>query len=274
MSGESVNMLLNRILTAVIGVPLIFICIYCGNVAFYIMMFIISFLCVYECLTILKKYNPHTIVSLIMASLFFVFIYFFNSTMIDKVAFSAIIMIFILFFVEVVFCENPSFSIERIAISFFGAFFIPLALLYMSYIRNLDNGMKFIFFLFIVVWVLDTAAYGFGILFGQHELAKDISPKKTIEGTIAGIVFGILTAYLCRYVFMQDVLTITESLMLGFVIAIIGQFSDLAESLIKRDANIKDSGKIIPGHGGVFDRFDSYIFVAPTVYYYILLFLK
>jgi phosphatidate cytidylyltransferase len=137
----------------------------------------------------------------------------------------------------------------------------------MVYIRNMSGGMQLIFFIFIVVWVLDTAAYAFGRMLGKHKLAKNVSPKKTIEGAVAGIVFGVAAAVACRYIFMSEILTVLQALILGFAISIVGQFSDLAESLIKRDGNIKDSGKIIPGHGGVFDRFDSYIFAAPAVYY-------
>ena len=123
------------------------------------------------------------------------------------------------------------------------------------------------FFIFIVVWTLDTMAYAFGKVFGKHKLAKNVSPKKTLEGTAAGIVFGILAAVACRYIFMCDILTLQNAAILGLVVAVVGQFSDLAESLIKRDGSVKDSGKIIPGHGGVFDRFDSYMFAAPAMYY-------
>ncbi|MCA6071799.1 MAG: phosphatidate cytidylyltransferase [Endomicrobium sp.] len=259
-------MLSTRILTALVGIPLIFVCIYFGSIPFYLLMFIVSFFCVKEYLVISKKYNPHSATSLAMSVVFFLFLYFFDMFPYDKVAISAIIMMFVFFFIEV-FGENPNLSVGRINVSFFGSFFIPLSLMHMVYIRNLCNGMKLIFFIFIVVWVLDTAAYAFGIMFGKHKLAKNVSPKKTIEGAVAGIIFGMLTAYLCRYIFMKYVLTTNAALMVGLVIAVTGQFSDLAESLIKRDGDIKDSGKIIPGHGGVFDRFDSYIFASPAVYY-------
>lgn len=258
-------MLLTRILTALIGIPLIFVCIYFGSISFYLLMFIVSFFCVKEYLFISKKYNPHTTASLAMSVAFFLFLYF-DIFISDKVAVSAIVMMFVFFFIEV-FGENPSLSVERISVSFFGSFFIPLSLMYMVYLRNLYDDMKLIFFIFIVVWVIDTAAYAFGIMFGKHKLAKNISPKKTVEGAVAGIVFGMLAAYLCRCIFIKYILTTGEALIVGIVIAVTGQFSDLAESLIKRDGNTKDSGKIIPGHGGVFDRFDSYIFAAPAVYY-------
>jgi phosphatidate cytidylyltransferase len=264
-------MLLTRILTAIAGIPLILTCIYCGNIPFYVMMFIISFLCVQEYFMISKKYNPHATVSLAMAAAFFVFLYFFKNFPSDKVIVSAIVMMLVLFGIEI-FKENPTFCIGRISSSFLGAFFIPLALMHMVYIRNLHNGMRFVFFIFIVVWILDTMAYTFGKILGKHKLAKNVSPKKKQEGAAAGIVFGVLTAIVCRFIFMSNILTLQDAAILGIVIAVAGQFSDLAESLIKRDGNVKDSGKILPGHGGVFDRFDSYLFASPAVYYVLQIF--
>jgi phosphatidate cytidylyltransferase len=237
------------------------------------MMFVVSFLCVQECLAISKKYNPHTFVSLVMATAFFLFLYFLKDFPLDKTAFSAVTIMLVFFGMEI-FGENPDMCVERIATSFLVSFFIPLALMHMVYIRGLNGGMELIFFIFIVVWVLDTAAYAFGFMLGRRKLAKNVSPKKTIEGAIAGIVFSIFTAIACRHIFMKDILTSSEALVLGLVIAVTGQFSDLAESLIKRDGNIKDSGKIIPGHGGVFDRFDSYVFAAPAVYYVLQIFCR
>jgi phosphatidate cytidylyltransferase len=190
----------------------------------------------------------------------------------DKASISALFMLLILFLIEV-FKGNADLSVERIATSFLGAFFIPLAFAHMVYIRDLNGGMQLIFFIFIEVWILDTAAYAFGYMLGKHKLAKGVSPKKTLEGAIAGIIFGVLAAIACRYLFMSRILTLCETVVLGLGISVVGQFSDLAESLIKRDGNVKDSGKIIPGHGGIFDRFDSYLFAAPTVYY-VLMFIK
>ena len=118
---------------------------------------------------------------------------------------------------------------------------------------------------------MDTGAYFVGKKFGKHKLAKNISPKKTIEGAIAGVVTGISVSVLCKFIFMEDIISVREAIIFAIVISIIGQFSDLAESLFKRDCNIKDSGNIIPGHGGMLDRFDSYLFAAPVFYYAIIL---
>jgi phosphatidate cytidylyltransferase len=233
------------------------------------MMFVVSILSVHEYLLIIKKYKPSVVISLIVAALFFLFL---CCGYMDKVSVLALCMLLISFSMEV-FKGNSELSVERIATSFLGAFFIPLAFAHMVYIRNLDGGMQLIFFIFIEVWTLDTAAYAFGYMFGKHKLAEGVSPKKTVEGAVAGITFGVLTAIACRYLFMSTILTLYQAIALGFVISVVGQFSDLAESLIKRDGNVKDSGKIIPGHGGVFDRFDSYLFAVPAVYY-ILVFIK
>jgi phosphatidate cytidylyltransferase len=241
-------------------------------------MFIVSVLCVHEYLFIIKKYKPSSIVSLIMAALFYMFLCFCKihcncgGGYIDKASVFALCMLLILFSMEI-FKGSAELSVERIATSFLGAFFIPLAFAHMVYIRNLNGGMQLIFFIFIEVWILDTAAYAFGYMLGKHKLAKGVSPKKTVEGAIAGIIFGVLAAVTCRYFFMSRLLTLYEAAVLGLVISATGQFSDLCESLIKRDGNVKDSGKIIPGHGGVLDRFDSYLFAAPALYY-VLMFIK
>jgi phosphatidate cytidylyltransferase len=177
------------------------------------------------------------------------------------------VMMLVIFFVVEVFSKKPDLCMSRISISFIGSFFIPIAFIHMVYLRNFNGGMKLVFFIFIVVWILDTAAYAFGMMFGKHKLAKNISPKKTIEGAMIGIIFGIFATVFCKYTFIKDMLTLQNSLIIGIMISVVGQFSDLSESLIKRDGSTKNSGRIIPGHGGVLDRFDSYIFAAPAMYY-------
>jgi phosphatidate cytidylyltransferase len=129
--------------------------------------------------------------------------------------------------------------------------------------------MQYIYFLFIVIWMLDTGAYAVGRRFGSHSLAAMVSPKKTLEGAIGGVVTGILTAVICRYAFLEGFMSVGEAVILGLLISIIAQFSDLAESLLKRDAGVKDSANLLPGHGGMLDRFDSFLFTAPLLYYYL-----
>jgi phosphatidate cytidylyltransferase len=124
--------------------------------------------------------------------------------------------------------------------------------------------------LIATIWVCDTAAYFAGLAFGRHKLFARVSPKKTWEGAIGGLLFAIAMAAASHYWFVRD-LRLIDSLVIGAIIGTIGQMSDLAESLFKRDAGVKDSSSLIPGHGGVLDRFDSEMLVAPLVYLYLRL---
>ena len=135
-------------------------------------------------------------------------------------------------------------------------------------------GKGLLFFLLVTVWLGDTAAYLFGKRFGRHKLRPTISPGKTIEGTIAGIVFGTIGGLgVCSF-FLEDTLSFPHALILAVLLGIVGQLSDLSESIIKRSAEVKDSGNLIPGHGGLLDRCDSLIFSAPVLYYYFTYFIS
>jgi phosphatidate cytidylyltransferase len=138
-------------------------------------------------------------------------------------------------------------------------------------LRNITGaGRGLIFFLLVIVWLGDTAAYLFGKRFGRHKLRPTISPGKTVEGTIAGIVFGTLGGLGVWSFLLQDILSLTHTLILGVLLGIVGQLSDLSESVIKRSAEVKDSGHLIPGHGGLLDRCDSLIFSALVLYHYFI----
>lgn len=139
-------------------------------------------------------------------------------------------------------------------------------------LRNTDNvGMQLIILLIATIWFSDTGAYLIGRAVGKHKLSTPISPRKTIEGTIAGLVVGTLTSIVICRLFLQDTFSITHGAFIGFLLSVVGQIGDLSISLMKRTAGVKDSGDTIPGHGGLLDRCDSLIFSAPVLYYYFLL---
>jgi len=121
---------------------------------------------------------------------------------------------------------------------------------------------------FATIWICDTAAYFGGLTLGRHKLFERVSPSKSWEGAAFGLVFAFLTMIAARFLVL-DYLTMQEALVLGGIVGVFGQLGDLVESRFKRDAGVKDSSSIIPGHGGVLDRFDSLVFVAPIVYLYI-----
>lgn len=135
---------------------------------------------------------------------------------------------------------------------------------YMAAIRNANNGLALLCYVFVVVWTTDIAAYSFGRKLGRHKLWPVISPNKTWEGSIAGVICAVLLTTL--YVYLVPMSQSHLSLIIAsFFLSIVGQIGDLVESAYKRYYGVKDSGKILPGHGGILDRFDSMLFVLPTV---------
>lgn len=160
-----------------------------------------------------------------------------------------------------------------IAIMFFATIYISCFLKYVSQVRNLDSGLYYVFLIFICAWADDTGAYFIGKLFGKHKLAPEISPKKTVEGSVGGVVFAILgcmvLGLVAQFGFRMQVNYIALAIV-GLIGSCLGQLGDLAASLMKRECGVKDFGHIMPGHGGLLDRFDSVILIAPFVYYAIL----
>jgi phosphatidate cytidylyltransferase len=118
------------------------------------------------------------------------------------------------------------------------------------------------------IWICDTAAYFGGLTLGKHKLFERVSPKKTWEGAAFGFIFAVVTVVLAKLLFVEY-LRLSDAIVLGICIGLFGQVGDLVESRFKRDAEVKDSSAIIPGHGGVYDRFDSLVFVAPILYLYL-----
>lgn len=159
-------------------------------------------------------------------------------------------------------------SLDRVALTLFGAIFAGWLPSHLALIRDLrPHGEAFAFLTFVAVWAMDTAAYAAGRGFGRHSLAPVLSPKKTWEGAAAGFAAAICVSLAFQKFMLSDAVTPIASVVVGVLIGTMGQLSDLAESMIKRDVGAKDSGALLPGHGGVFDRFDSYILCAPAVYY-------
>ena len=133
--------------------------------------------------------------------------------------------------------------------------------------NDFPEGSKLVFFLLLVVWLGDTGAYYTGRAFGKHKMSPRISPKKTVEGLAGGVLVSIITAVVCHLTFFKE-FPLLHAIISGAVLSIAGVIGDLAESMWKRSAAVKDSGTLIPGHGGFLDRFDSIFFTAPILYSY------
>ena len=157
---------------------------------------------------------------------------------------------------------------EEIGFLSLGIFYVVLLLAYLLFLRNLEQGNLWLLLLFLIVWSNDTAAYFTGMSFGKRKLYPKISPKKSVEGFVGGLVGGIAAALLAKVIFLQE-LSVMDGFVIAIAIGILGPLGDLAESMLKRSSSVKDSGSLIPGHGGILDRIDSILFSGPFLYYFV-----
>lgn len=182
----------------------------------------------------------------------------------------AVFVLYLMALIVVYVVAFPKYQIEQILFPWFGFFYAGFLISYIYQVRELTGGAFIVWLIFISAWGSDTCAYCVGMLFGKHKAFPVLSPKKTWEGCIGGVagaaVIGVLFCLITNYCFNQDFSTVRFAMVCACG-AVIAQIGDLAASAMKRNKEIKDYGKLIPGHGGVLDRFDSIIFVAPIVYY-------
>lgn len=157
---------------------------------------------------------------------------------------------------------------KDVLLTLFGVVYVGATLSTVVSTRMLPNGEMLVLFLAVVTWASDTGAYYAGTLWGKHLLIPSISPKKTVEGVFGGLLAAVAAALLAQLWFVAQ-LSLWDVLALGILLTLSGLVGDLFESAIKRRQGVKDSGGILPGHGGMLDRLDSLLFTAPTFYYYV-----
>ena len=165
----------------------------------------------------------------------------------------------------------PSLQAGQVMTAFFCFFYGPVLFSFIWLTRELPGGIYMVWLIFISSWICDTCAYLSGMAFGRHKLAPVLSPKKSVEGAVGGMAGSALVGALFAWAFLvparEAAGVIWVAALICAVGAVISQVGDLAASAIKRNHEIKDYGKIIPGHGGIMDRFDSVLFTAPVIYY-------
>jgi len=177
--------------------------------------------------------------------------------------------------------RNRENALLNIAVTAFGVMYISGFMSALILLRGTDSitfesirwfsepGAFLVLAIFVSVWACDTVAYFVGIKFGTHKLFPRVSPKKTWEGAIGGFV-GAVAAFALLAAYYMPQMPIVHAIVCGVIVGVMGQVGDLAESLLKRDASVKDSSQILPGHGGLLDRFDSILFVAPLILIYLM----
>jgi phosphatidate cytidylyltransferase len=169
--------------------------------------------------------------------------------------------------------KDLSSTVSHMGMALFGILFIGFLLAYVSLIRNMTNGRLWVLFLITTVWGGDISALLIGSFFGRHKLYPKISPQKTFEGLFGSMIGSIIVAFGFSLLFIPKIEKgFCISLAIG--LGILGQLGDFTESMLKRSAQVKDSGNLIPGHGGMLDRLDSFLFSAPFLHYCLLYLLK
>ena len=206
--------------------------------------------------------------AVIVATLFFVTSVIFDS-------YTSVIQLVLLLapFLFALFSKRFLFS-EMVVSCWTSIFFVALPCLlmmrmYLDSPVDAIDGNYLIIILFCLIWINDIFAYLTGMKFGKHKLFERISPKKTIEGSLGGLVMTVVVAFLVNY-FWLEMLDDLEMMGLAIVVVVFGSLGDLCESMMKRQAEVKDSGNVIPGHGGILDRFDATFLAVPAVWCYLV----
>lgn len=274
--------LLKRLITAIFFVIIMLGGLYGGPYSFVLLFALITGLCLWEFLTLtLRGVNSQRdkirrAIGLVIGLMPFAVIALYELDVINNhedFILASVLLFFPLIFLSFIY-ELFTASLKpfvNIAHLLLGVFYIGLPFAMLNFIA-FDGGRfqaNTVFGLLLLTWANDTGAYIVGSQIGKTPLFPRISPKKTWEGSIGGVLVTLVVAYLLSLWFPEH--TVGQWLVLGVIVAIFGSFGDLVESMLKRSENIKDSGTFLPGHGGLLDRFDAFIFLIPFATAYLLL---
>ena len=259
-------MFTTRLVSGIILVILALVLVTTGGGVLFAAVAAISLIGMFELYRVMKlEKTPLAAVGYLAAALYYGFVWFEKEDLMMLMA-AAFVMVLMAVYVF----TFPKYKTEEITITFFGVFYVAVMLSYIYQTRNLPGGIFSVWLVFVCSWGCDTCAYCVGMLIGKHKMAPILSPKKSIEGGIGGILgaalIGVLYGLAINY-WGNAAADLLQYAIIGAVGGAISQIGDLAASAIKRYHNIKDYGKLIPGHGGILDRFDSVIFTAPIIFY-------
>ena len=259
---------LKRISSAIIGLPLVILLLIFGNKYIVdIVISIVAIICLYEYFNSIggntKKLRWIAYIMAILISFIHILPMQKETDLIQIIIPISVIILF-----AKVVITNMKYNLNDIAICLFGICYLVVFLMFLPIIRNMENGKILIWFVFFCAWGTDTAAYLIGKKFGKHKFSK-ISPNKSIEGCIAGIIGSILLCFIYAIIcnkFLGMDYNYFYIIVIAVLLSVVGQLGDFAASSIKRYVGVKDFSNLIPGHGGMIDRMDSVIFIAPVAY--------
>lgn len=278
-------MILPRVLTAVVLAPLFLWGLYLGSLPFFVFMGLLVFLALWE-FHRMAEVGGHPTQGwvgiagavMVLLSLIFPGVKTFLPFESQSVAFAMMAVVLLVVLREL--CrQDKSLSVVRLSMTAFSLFFIVWPLGYFILLRDLsflnpalfNAGREAAFFMVVVIWAQDTAALAVGSAFGKHKLAPVVSPGKSWEGAVGGLVVAMVVGLVARELAMKDLFGRLECVVLAGAVGVLAQLSDLFESQIKRCFGVKDSSHLLPGHGGLLDRFDSFLLSSPFLYFYVLM---
>jgi len=270
-----------RSLTAIAYAAVLLFSLFYNQYLFYFVGFICSLILVFEFIKLITDYN-HKFLSidsgksnLILYLTFPLYIFLF---LLSKNSTFQLVFLLIIILTNIILgfslLKKKLFSFSILKNRFIGHFYLVGSLVIFFTMSNVTNSHNplIVFSFLMLIWVSDSAAYVFGVNFGKRPLFKSVSPKKSVEGFLGGIIFSIiLSLFFNKYLNLD--FTIIQWLIIGVLTSSLGALGDLVQSQFKREAGVKDSGKFLPGHGGLYDRMDSIIFAAPFIYLTIKIFI-
>lgn len=271
-----------RVISAACAIVLLAVIVYLGGIAIGIAVSVLAFIGIIEFYKALSKSGFKPVYALGCISCV-PLLYAAVSGMLPEellldradIALAGAMLVFV--FIVVLFClimfTDGRYGTKDAAATLFGIAYVVFPLSFVTLTRHMDKGYLYIWMIFIGAWATDTFAYFFGVTMGKTKIVPKISPKKSLEGCVGGVV-GCAAAMTAFGAYFNSILgvSLVHYVILGLICGVISQLGDWSASVIKRAAGIKDYGNIMPGHGGVLDRVDSILFTAPAVFFYISIF--
>ena len=262
--------MLTRIISAIVGVPLIALFLIIRGNYLFVFVGVLSLIGMYEYYKAINATGVKTMsfIGYIFCLAFYVLQLFYPDTEISSKIMA--VMLITLFTYEIFTRKN---GVDGIIHTLFGFVYVAFLMSHILRINNLENAAILIWLPFLTAWFTDSSAYFVGISIGKHKIIPSISPKKSLEGFIGGIIGSSVLTTLFGVIIIgygYDI-ALVHFIIIGLICGFASEIGDLAGSYIKRFTKIKDFGNLIPGHGGILDRFDSILFTMPIVYYYFIL---
>jgi phosphatidate cytidylyltransferase len=255
---------LKRLIVAAVLLPVIYFYImYLPSWSFLLLIMIVSFIAMTEFYSMYRIGGILRYACLLFGILILGISYISKDILPDIIILSVMVIICIRLLVK----RDPLSSLREISSPVFGLLYIPGFFVFQTQIR--EFGPRWIIFLYASVWVSDTMAYYIGTWIGKTRLYREVSPNKTVAGAIGSLAGGVIAALFLRATLIK-LLTVSSAIFIGVIIGMLSILGDLVESMFKRDAGVKDSGIIIPGHGGILDKIDGILFAGPMLYWILI----